>query len=399
MLPIVRGIGSLTFKSGLVWLLWSAAAASAGLQDSGVRLSVPLWASNQVQLALSCESGVSYVIETSLDLQTWTPVLTNSDYNIARTFWLDAPANMDFYRARRGPLPLFASAMAAVETIDFNGNNFASDSFDSADLAYSTNGLYSTNADMIKANGDVLSNSTITNSFPFGDAIIKGRIRSGPSGTITIGTNSSVGDRAWVEGGNVGIEAGHSANDMNVSFPDVTLPTTTWLPATHTFGNGANARVNGQVYDYIILNGGNYSIPGDVSTNGIYIGTNASVWLLVNGSVNLSGQCRIHVSYGASLRVFMNAASFTLGGQGVINENGNASSFYYFGMRWNTNLVAGANANFVGTIYAPEADFSIGGGDSGIYDFIGASVTKSVSLNGKFRFHFDENLERNGMVR
>src|SRR5260370_34613771 len=105
------------------------------LQDAGVKLGLAARTNNQAQVTLSCESGVSYVIESSPDLQAWTPVVTNSDASIARVFAIDAPGGSTFYRARRGYLPLFASALATSQGIDFKGNNVASDSFDSADAA------------------------------------------------------------------------------------------------------------------------------------------------------------------------------------------------------------------------------------------------------------------------
>ena len=39
------------------------------------------------------------------------------------------------------------------------------------------------------------------------------------------------------------------------------------------------------------------------------------------------------------------------------------------------------------------------GGGSDTYDFVGASITKSVKMNGKFNFHYDENLRRIGLGR
>jgi hypothetical protein len=63
----------------------------------------------------------------------------------------------------------------------------------------------------------------------------------------------------------------------------------------------------------------------------------------------------------------------------------------------------GGNASptnaFVGTIYAPQAAFSLGGGGSNTCDFIGASITKTVTLNSHCKFHFDENLLRVGPRR
>jgi hypothetical protein len=49
-------------------------------------------------------------------------------------------------------------------------------------------------------------------------------------------------------------------------------------------------------------------------------------------------------------------------------------------------------------IYAPDAAFSLGGGGNNNYDFVGGSVTKTVSINGHFNFHYDECL-KNGPAR
>ena len=46
----------------------------------------------------------------------------------------------------------------------------------------------------------------------------------------------------------------------------------------------------------------------------------------------------------------------------------------------------------MGTIYAPHADFTLGGGGKDTIDFVGSSVTKTVKMNGHYKFHYDENL-------
>ena len=33
------------------------------------------------------------------------------------------------------------------------------------------------------------------------------------------------------------------------------------------------------------------------------------------------------------------------------------------------------------------------------YDFVGSSVTRSVTLNGHYNFHYDEQLEKSGPLR
>ena len=97
---------------------------------------------------------------------------------------------------------------------------------------------------------------------------------------------------------------------------------------------------------------------------------------------------------GASLKYYMVGASFRIKGLGVANESGNAANFSYYGLPSNTSVDFGGNAAFTGAIYAPQADYSLGGGGNDTIDFIGASVSKTVTMNGKFQFHYDENLAR-----
>ena len=291
--------------------------------------------------------------------------------------------------------PIFNVAMAALKTIDFSGKNVQTDGFDSGDPNYSNHGLY--DPTKTKASGDVVTDDVITNSLSVGNAKIKGQVKTGPKGTVDIGPNGSVGDLAWVNGGNIGVEPGYSANDMNVAFPDVIMPTTSWLPAT-----SGNYTVNGNSYKYVFLTDGDYTISS--LSGSIYVGTNAHVRLKITGSVNLTGsndQIRIDSSptTSGSLEIFMVGDSFSIKGQGIVNMSGNAANFTYFGLPSNTSVTFGGNATFTGAIYAPEAAFTLGGGGSNTIDFIGASVTKSVKMNGHFNFHYDENLRRNGMGR
>jgi hypothetical protein len=101
------------------------------------------------------------------------------------------------------------------------------------------------------------------------------------------------------------------------------------------------------------------------------------------------------MSTNGSLTVYMDGPSFTLSGTDLV-DSGNALNFSYYGTTNNTSVKLGGNATFIGTVYAPEADFTMGGGGNNPYDFIGAAVIKSATLNGHFNFHYDENLTRGG---
>jgi hypothetical protein len=291
--------------------------------------------------------------------------------------------------------PMFDAPMLAELTIELNGKNITTDSFDSADPNFSDNGQYPmNNASKQKDGGNVYSNHTIKDSLDVGNAKIKGRAKTGPNGTIGIGPQGSVGSKAWVEGGKTGIEPGYGADDMNVYLPPVSLPNATWIRLSPN-----SQTIDGQTYRYAVLSSGNYWVPEPDGS--IYIGTNVNANIIVTGDYKLSGssdQIRI-AGQNASLKLYMQGGTFALGGQGLVNETGNAANFYYYGLPSNTKVSFGGNASFTGAIYAPNADFSLGGGGKDTYDFVGASVTKTVQMNGHFNFHYDENLRRVGPGR
>src|SRR5262249_5990498 len=123
------------------------------------------------------------------------------------------------------------------------------------------------------------------------------------------------------------------------------------------------------------------------------------------GRMNLSGNDRIYIAQTnafvptSDLTIYAGPATTSLGGNGVINSTGNALNFQYLGLPSNTAFGFSANAAFVGCIYCPNAAFTLGGGGNNVYDFVGASVSNTVKMNGKFNFHYDENLRRKGPGR
>src|SRR5205814_10283076 len=101
----------------------------------------------------------------------------------------------------------------------------------------------------------------------------------------------------------------------------------------------------------------------------------------------------------ATLRIF-ESGNFSLTGNAVVdNASGHADRFVLYGLSTCTDINLGGNGNFYGCIYAPEADFHLGGGGNNTWDFVGSSVTKTVQMNGHFNFHYDECLRANGPAR
>jgi len=311
-------------------------------------------------------------------VQSTNPVIYCTGYTAAP--FGAAPISRVLQVTTTSNAPLFGVAMVAKEKVDFKGFNTNTDSFDSDDPNSSTNGRY----DSAKARdkGNVASTFGLVN---VGNAKIKGKLQTGPTGSSSLGSNGSVGSAAWVGGGSLGIQPGWSANDFNADFPDVLAPfSSAFSPVSGTVG-GTN-------YNYV-LGTDNYQMTSlSLKSSDIMYVTGKAV-LYVTGEVLMQSKSQIIIAPGASLAVYVGGASaiFT-----QVNNQGNAKTFNYYGLPGNTTVSFGGNAAFIGTIYCPNADFTIGGGGNDVYDFEGSIISKTIKLNGHYNFHFDESLGRSG---
>jgi hypothetical protein len=66
-------------------------------------LSNPVSSGGQFQFTLTGETNVNYIIQTSTNLQSWTPLATNSSPNASRNIAINAPNSRSFYRTVVGP--------------------------------------------------------------------------------------------------------------------------------------------------------------------------------------------------------------------------------------------------------------------------------------------------------
>ena len=292
---------------------------------------------------------------------------------------------------------MFSKGLVAKDWIDLNGNNIRTDSFDSMDPLYSDGGLY--DPTRIKDSGDIATNSGLTNSvnISVGNADIYGHASTGPSGIIQVGPNGSVGSASWHNAGHSGIEPGWFTDDMNVSFPPVPRPFSSGY-FTPTSGS-----VGGTNYAYVLSDGNYQSSSVSLSSKDNILVTGKAFWR-VTGGFQMSGQSQITIAPTGQLWLFVgqssgSGTSASLGGNGVVNGTGNATNFIYYGLPSNTSLSFSGNGQFTGAIYAPNADFTMGGGGNNIIDFCGAAVGATIRMNGHFNFHYDENLGRFGPRR
>lgn len=126
---------------------------------------------------------------------------------------------------------LFTRALAIQKSLDLNGNNVLTDSYDSSSLFGSSNGIYS--AALSSDSGDIACNGTLKNAVDIGNANIYGRLATGPDVQITIGKNGAIGSKEWQKAtGGKGIQDGWVTDDSNFTFPDTSLPYNTGLPVT-----------------------------------------------------------------------------------------------------------------------------------------------------------------------
>ncbi len=299
--------------------------------------------------------------------------------------------------------PRWSKGLVAKETIDLKGNSIRSDSFDSTDPNYSTNGQYTPLK--FKANGDIACNSGLIDTFNVGNAQIYGHVATGPGSALELGPNARVGDTTWTPTAGNGIQPGYYQDDMNIEFDPITTPfnpnacvapQSGWRTNQFVWTTNSTTTTNtlGVYYSYILTDNSTSDSKWIISdlAGKLYVQGNATLY--VSDRINLTGSDFIYIVPGGSLKLYMAGATANIGGLGIINYPGNATNFTYYGLPSNTSLNFSGNGTFVGTFNAPNADVVLGGGGSTTIDFVGAGIAKTITMNGHFNFHYDEALRR-----
>lgn len=351
------------FCFGLLGCLTPALAQT----DPVVVLQPPSFTNGSVRLTFTGEPEVTYVISQSTNLQDWFPVATNSEHGVTRAIQTPAEADTVYYRVARGPLPLFSSAIMALLNIKFTGSSVSTDSFNSTNALFSTNGWYDSTKS--RSNGHVAS---LGGLISVGSAHIYGDVVTGPTGSVSLGAGSI---------------SGQYRNDLNLYLPNVAVSGSYWLPPSP---GDVNRTVDGITYAYAFGHSGAYFVDG--YNGGVCVRSNVTVKLWVTGTA--SG--RLFIQQGGALTLYMSGGSYNFL-SGITNQNPDANSFQYYGQESNTNIGMSLTQPTGGVlIYAPQAALNMNASGG---DFSGAIVAKSVSVNGGVAFHFDESLLSTGPTR
>ena len=175
---------------------------------------------------------------------------------------------------------------------------------------------------------------------------------------------------------------------MNVYIPDAKLPDDFKSPQSPILAFGGTI-VLGVTYLYV-LGDGDWWVDSINMSSSSKILVNGKARLYVKNGINMTGQSQIVLATDATLELYV-GGNCSIGGGGVMNTPGYAKNFSLIGLPSCTSISYNGNAQFIGTIYAPQAAVSLGGTS----DAIGAFVANSMQLNGSIGIHYDEALRGN----
>jgi hypothetical protein len=275
----------------------------------------------------------------------------------------------------------FRFGLVVNQGMDLHGNNLYVDSFDSTDPGKSTNGLY--DAAHRQPTGNVALGGSLTDSLTnLANANLYGYVFCGPTGTVTLGANGTIGPTFASPATNPAEAAanGWLRNDCSLNVADVTLP-----------AEASSWSSLGSINNSMALTTGNYR------ATGILLGGPSSsltiqgnVRLYVTGSVQVSGNGMIVIQPGGSLELYA-AGNVSLGGKAVVNLSGLAASNRWHGLPTSTAWAMDGNGTWIGVMHAPSAALTLnGGGIAG--DMSGVFVAESIVFNGITQLHCDESL-------
>lgn len=293
-------------------------------------------------------------------------------------------------KAILGKRAIFQWGLLAENLIDLNGNNATTDSYDSSDTTstYSdydfSDGFGKYEASKHKDNGDVATNSGITNSVSVGNADILGHVATGPGGTATVGPNGYVGSLSTHPNGV--IQPDRISSSMNVNLPLPTVP----------FSSGTSL---GSVSSSTTIAGSAGSTPVDYVASSVSLSGSeklkftgySRIW--VTGNISTTGNALIELHDGAKVEIYV-AGSVSIAGNGVQNDDGPPANFQLYALGSASTSITG-NGEFTGVVYAPGSAVTIGGNG----EVNGAVVGNTITLSGNANFHYDEALRNNGPSR
>jgi hypothetical protein len=281
------------------------------------------------------------------------------------------------------PTSYFLFQILAKKGITISGGG-TNDSVNSLDPNYAANPW---SLALEHANGSIGTIESGTGgAFNESSSSIYGHVHTGAGSTATVsGGSGGIGDVGWLPSNGGKIESGWVDDTLNITVPDAPPAPTgvTVRPMPGASNNVFTLSGSPGTTTY-------YSIPAglNVSGGGTVLITNGNVCMICQGALTLSGGSGIVISKGSSLSAYFNGQT-TLSGGGVINATGYATNCSFYGSTSCTKITYSGSSSFIGTVWAPYADYTQSGG-SGV---IGALIINSFTQSGgKSLMRYDEAL-------
>ncbi|PWU21292.1 MAG: hypothetical protein C5B50_02070 [Verrucomicrobia bacterium] len=142
-----------------------------------------------------------------------------------------------------------------------------------------------------------------------------------------------------------------------------------------------------------ILVSGDYIMSGGVLSGKTLVTGNCR--LVVPNGISMSGNDVLQIAQTGSLQIYVGGSSSSVGGNGIINQNGFAINCEIFCIPSVTSFSFNGNGEYIGVLVAPEAHVTMHGGGHSNNDFIGALLADSITMDGHYSFHYDEALGKN----
>lgn len=367
-------------------------SAALNLAEAGIEEG--LYAANSGGLSsgngwtLASGSSTDYVktISSGFDFQQATGAIyirvdapASSAPTVTATGVINIPQQPKLLKQLRvtgtGPRKLFANGIVTKGLVTFSG---------SADIDSYNSSLGPWNA--VTNRGDLATVATDATVQVSNNAYIYGYV-------ATNGVAPNVGATGRIYGAtspaNPNVDPSRVRTDFNINLTDATAPTTTSISL-------------GSLSSSITL-----PRPGDTpGTNGRYLYRASAMELdgnsvlTINGPVDLisaadavvNGTAQIVVSSSASSSLNLySPGTITINGNGMINGTGNPSKVTIWGTKPSTgtqSMEINGSAEFVGTVYAPNANITV----NGAAGFSGAIIGKTVTVAGNSMIHYDVQL-------
>lgn len=382
--------------------------AEAGIEDglmlinknSGTTTPRTAWAGTANSDNWTAIAANVYHVQRSLNSNTYEVYITNNangrpTIRAVGTKWQQGIGGTNAIRrailVTTVPGSMFQGGLIAKDGISIGGN-IVIDSFNSQNPNLSTNGMY--HPSLRNDGGNVATTiSNVVAAVTVGGSVeIYGKIFTGPGEKIKVnGGGVSVGSESWVDGGGSGIESGWSQDDLNVFIPDAPPAPTGGLPLP---SKQINLMQGTNYSNSYLLTTGNYQANSSVSlTSTDKILVSGHVKMYFANSFSMAGQSQVIIGADSSLTIYA-GGSVSLNGGGVMNGSGFATNLTLYGLPTSTSISYAGGSDFVGTIYAPQAAFTMTGGGNTIYNLVGSAVAKTIKLNGKYQVHYDESLSQ-----